>query len=181
MVGSGPVPRADRPPRRSRPGPVAPRRAAPRAPGARSLALALALASGTACAREPAGPRVVVESGGRSHAVEVEVADDDARRERGLMFRRELAEDRGMLFVFPAEGEHAFWMKDTLIPLDMIFVDAAGRVTGVVERARPLSLELRSGGPSKWVLEVPGGWAARRGVKPGDAVRIEGLGRKGAP
>jgi hypothetical protein len=113
--------------------------------------------------------------------VAVEVADDDARRERGLMFRRELAEDRGMLFVFPEVGEHAFWMKDTLIPLDMIFVDAAGRVTGVVERAQPLSLELRSGGPSKWVLEVPGGWAARRGVKAGDVVRIEAPGRAAPP
>jgi hypothetical protein len=86
-----------------------------------------------------------------------------------------------MLFVFGEEGEHAFWMKDTLIPLDMIFVDSAGRVTGVVERAQPLSLQLRSGGPSRWVLEVPGGWAARRGVKAGDTVRVEGIVRAAPP
>jgi len=162
MVRSGPVPR---------------RTARPPVP----VALALALAAGNACAREPTGPRVVVESGGRSHVVAVEVADDDARRERGLMFRRELPEGRGMLFVFGEEGEHAFWMKDTLIPLDMIFVDSAGRVTGVVERAQPLSLQLRSGGPSRWVLEVPGGWAARRGVKAGDTVRVEGIVRAAPP
>jgi uncharacterized membrane protein (UPF0127 family) len=162
MVGSGPVPRA-----------------AARSP--LPFALALALAAGTACAREPAGPRVVVESGGRSHVVAVEVADDDARRERGLMFRRDLPEDRGMLFVFGAEGEHPFWMKDTLIPLDMIFIDSGGRITGIVERAQPLSLQLRSGGPSRFVLEVQGGWAARRGVKAGDTARLEGIVRAAPP
>jgi uncharacterized membrane protein (UPF0127 family) len=145
------------------------------------LGLVLALFAGNACAREPTGPRVVVESGGRSHVVAVEVADDDARRERGLMFRRDLAEDRGMLFVFGTEGEHPFWMKDTLIPLDMIFIDSASRITGIVERAQPLSLQLRSGGPSRWVLEVQGGWAARRGVKAGDTVRIEGIVRASPP
>jgi hypothetical protein len=91
------------------------------------------------------------------------------------MFRRELPEDRGMLFVFEEEGEHPFWMKDTLIPLDMIFIDAKGRITGIAARAQPLSLELRAAGRSRYVLEVVGGWAAERGVRPGDRVRIEGL------
>ncbi|HVP68241.1 MAG TPA: DUF192 domain-containing protein [Anaeromyxobacteraceae bacterium] len=127
-----------------------------------------------ACPRgDAAGPRVVVEAGGRSHVVQVEVADDDAKRQRGLMFRKELADDRGMIFVFDEEGEHSFWMKNTLIPLDLIFIDGQGRVTGIVERAQPLTLEPRLGGPSRYVLEVAGGWAARRGVKAGDRVRIE--------
>jgi hypothetical protein len=124
--------------------------------------------------RPPEVPRVVIESGGRSHPVTVEVADDEASRERGLMFRERLEPGHGMLFVFDEEGEHPFWMKNTLIPLDMIFIDGVGRVSGVVSRAQPGSLEPRSGGRSRYVLEVPGGWAAERGVKKGDRVRFEG-------
>jgi uncharacterized protein len=120
-------------------------------------------------------PQVVVESGGRSHAVVVEVADDDRKREIGLMFRRALDPDRGMLFVFPDEDEHVFWMKNTLVPLDMIFVDGGGRVVGVVTRAEPGSLAPRSGGRSRYVLEVVAGWAEERGVKPGDRVRFRNL------
>lgn len=124
----------------------------------------------------PAGPpRVLVESGGRAHAVTVEVAADPAAWERGLMFRRRLDQDRGMLFVFDEEGEHSFWMKNTLIPLDMIFISGEGRVVGVVSRAEPLSLQSRSGGWCRFVLEVAGGWAASRGVAPGDRVRLENV------
>jgi uncharacterized protein len=126
-------------------------------------------------------PQVVLESGGRSHAVKVEVADDDRKREIGLMFRRELDPDRGMLFVFPEEGEYAFWMKNTLIPLDMIFIDGGGRVVGVVSRAVPLSLGPRSAGRCRYVLEVVGGWAEERGVKAGDRVRFRNLVLPAAP
>ncbi len=142
--------------------------------GAAFLAAVLLLASSPACA-SPTGPRVVLESGGKSLVVQVELADTEAKRERGLMFRKELADGHGMLFLFDEEGEHTFWMKDTLIPLDLIYVDAAGRVTGIVARARPLTLEPRIGGPSKMVLEVPGGWAAANGVRVGDRMRVEGL------
>ena len=81
-----------------------------------ALLFAAALSSTPACAA-PSGPRVILESGGKSHRVQVEIADTDAKRERGLMFRKELPEGRGMLFLFDEEGEHTFWMKDTLIPL----------------------------------------------------------------
>jgi uncharacterized membrane protein (UPF0127 family) len=91
------------------------------------------------------------------------------------MFRERLGDGDGMLFVFGAEDEHAFWMKNTLIPLDMIFVDSQRRVAGVVANATPGSLEPRSAGRSRWVLEVPGGWAAARGVARGDRVVIEEL------
>jgi uncharacterized membrane protein (UPF0127 family) len=93
------------------------------------------------------------------------------------MFRERLGEDEGMLFVFDEEADHRFWMKDTLIPLDLIFADARGTVVGVVASAEPGSLELRSGGRSRLVLEVPGGWAARRGVRPGDRLVVEELPR----
>lgn len=139
-----------------------------------TLAVAIALASTPACAA-PGGPRAILESGGKSLVVQVELADTPEKRERGLMFRKELADGHGMLFLFDEEAEHSFWMKDTLIPLDLIFVDTAGRVTGIVARARPLTLEPRIGGPSRVVLEVPGGWAAANGVKVGDRMRIEGI------
>jgi len=142
-----------------------------------ALLVAATLSSTPACAA-PSGPRVILESGGKSLRVQVEVADTDAKRERGLMFRKELPEGRGMLFLFDEEGEHAFWMKDTLIPLDLIFVDSSGRVTGIIARARPLTLEPRSGGPSRMVLEVPGGWAAAHGVRAGDRMTVEGLAEK---
>jgi len=142
-----------------------------------ALLFAATLSSTPACA-VPSGPRVILESGGKSHRVQVELADTDAKRERGLMFRRELPEGRGMLFLFDEEGDHPFWMKDTLIPLDLIFVDSSGRVTGIIARARPLTLEPRSGGPSRMVLEVPGGWAAAHGVRAGDRMTVEGLAEK---
>jgi len=142
-----------------------------------ALLLAATLSSTPACAA-PSGPRVILESGGKSHRVQVELADTEAKRERGLMFRKELPEGRGMLFLFDEEGEHSFWMKDTLIPLDLIFVDSSGRVTGIVARARPLTLEPRSGGPSRMVLEVPGGWAEAHGVRTGDRMTVEGLAEK---
>ena len=104
-----------------------------------------------------------------------EVARTDAEVERGLMFRGKLGDGEGMLFVFREEGEHVFWMKNTLHPLDMIFVDGARTVTGVVASAAPGSLEPRFGGRSRWVLEVRGGWAAERGVQAGDRVTIEEL------
>lgn len=128
-------------------------------------------------ARPPARPRVVIDSpSGRRTQVEVELARTPQERERGLMFRERLAPGSGMLFLFEDTSDHVFWMKDTLIPLDMIFVDEAGAVVGVVERAEPLSLSPRSiGAPSRYVLEVAGGFAAEHGVRAGDRVRLEGL------
>jgi uncharacterized protein len=129
----------------------------------------------TTAAAQPAV--VVVETrDGRQHRVTVEVARTDAERARGLMNRAELAPDAGMLFLFSETDEHAFWMKNTFIPLDMIFIDEGGRVAGLVERATPGSLALRSiGAPSRYVLEVNGGWAEARAVRPGDRVRFENV------
>ncbi len=137
--------------------------------------MACANANGAA---PPAAPRVVVEAAGGRHAVAVEVARTDEARARGLMFRRSLAPDAGMLFLFEESAEHGFWMQNTLISLDMIFIDEGGRIVGVVARAEPLSTTLRSvGAPSRYVLEVNGGWAAAHGVAPGDRVRFENVPR----
>jgi hypothetical protein len=153
--------------------------------------------AGSACRRESAsgapGPeqppatrapgalplaRVTIESpSGRASTVRAEVARTDADRDRGLMFRERLGDDEGMLFVFDEEADHRFWMKNTLVPLDMIFIDGAGRVVGVVARAAPGTLEPRSAGRSRSVLEVRGGWAAERSVARGDRVTVEELPR----
>jgi uncharacterized membrane protein (UPF0127 family) len=122
---------------------------------------------------------VVVETAaGTRLIVRVELARNDAERSKGLMNRERLEEEAGMLFLFPVSEDHAFWMKNTLIPLDMIFVAEDGRIAGIVERAEPRSLTLRSvGEPSRYVLEVNGGWSARHGVRAGDRVRFENVPR----
>lgn len=124
-----------------------------------------------------APPRVVIESpSGRSSAVRVEVVRTPEALQRGLMFREKLGQDEGMLFVFPATAEHTFWMKDTLIPLDMIFIGEDRSVVGMVLRAEPLTLTPRScGARSRYVLEVNAGWVLTRGIKTGDRVRFEGM------
>ncbi len=151
---------------------------------ARALASALALLLPAACASRPpdapaGAPRVVVETrSGARHVVAVELARTDAERARGLMHRTSLAPDAGMLFLFDETAEHAFWMKNTLIPLDLIFLAEDGRVTGIVARAVPGDLSPRSaGGPSRFVLEVNGGWAETHGVAAGDRVRFENVTR----
>lgn len=102
----------------------------------------------------------------------VEIADTDATREHGLMFRKSLAADRGMLFDFGTPQTVTFWMKNTLIPLDLIFIGKDGRVVTIARNATPMSEALiPSGGPILGVLEVKGGRAAQIGVKPGDEVR----------
>src|SRR3954471_17019357 len=112
----------------------------------------------------PRGHVVLDSAFGGKAAVEVEIAATPDSTQRGLMWRRELAAGKGMLFVFEGEEDHSFWMKNTLIPLDMIFIRADLVVAGVVENAQPRTLTGRSvGRPSHYVLEVPGGWAARAG------------------
>jgi uncharacterized protein len=125
----------------------------------------------------PAPSRVIVESpSGRSRTVRVEVVRTPAEMARGLMFRERLDEDEGMLFVFPESAEHVFWMKNTLIPLDMIFVDEARTVVGIVASAAPETTTPRTvGTPSRFVLEVIGGWSAANEVARGDRVRFEGV------
>jgi uncharacterized protein len=148
--------------------------------GRRAALLVAALAACASSKSPDAGrppARVVIETAaGQRHAVTVELARTEPERVRGLMQREKLAPDAGMLFLFDESEDHSFWMKDTLIPLDMIFVDEGGRVVGVVERAEPLTLSAREiGAPSRYVLEVNGGWAAAHGVRAGDRVRFENV------
>lgn len=107
--------------------------------------------------------------------VRVELATNDEERARGLMYRRKLGVDDGMLFLFPDEAVQSFWMRNTYIPLDMIFIAADGTIAGIVENAAPETETPRTTGKrSRYVLEVNGGWSKRNGVKAGDRVELQG-------
>lgn len=126
-------------------------------------------------APDPAtAPRVVFVTPAGDVTVAVEIADTPAATRRGLMFRRELARDAGMLFVFDTEEPRQFWMKNTYVPLDMIFVTAGLEVAGVVAGAEPLNeTPVGVDKPSKYVIEVNAGFARERGIGPGTRVRLE--------
>src|SRR5438093_7648568 len=140
-----------------------------------TVAAALVLLALLAGCRER-GPMAVIRGPRGAVEVSLEVAATRVARERGLMYRTSLAEGRGMLFVFDADGNHSFWMKNTLIPLDMLFIARDGLVVGIHANATPLSMaNIQVGKPSRYVLEVPGGWAARHGIAAGAQVEFRGL------
>ena len=108
--------------------------------------------------------------------ITVEVVSSPRAVERGLMYRQHLPLDEGMLFLMGEEDIQSFWMRNTLIPLDMMFIDKNFKVVGIVENAEPRSEKSRSVGiPSSYVLEVNGGWSAQNGVAAGTMVKFEGV------
>lgn len=135
--------------------------------------LAGACNDGARRAEKPAapGPSVVLQVAGRS--VQAELALDDYARGRGLMHRTRLEPDAGMLFVFPDEQPRTFWMHDTLIPLDIVFLESSGAVINVA-RGQP-GVErpgYHSARPARMVLELNGGWCEAHGLRPGDVVPV---------
>ena len=115
-------------------------------------------------------PLTIVTSGGR-HSFQVELAETNEDRARGLMFRRTMAPDRGMLFDFKVEEPIAMWMQNTYISLDMLFIRRDGTIARIAERTEPLSTRtIASGEAVPAVLELVGGTAARLGIRPGDRV-----------
>lgn len=153
-----------------------------------ALAAALALAAGLAWtqSREDNGTfrkdKLTIETGRSHFPIEVEVATTVAERAHGLMCRRELAPDHGMLFLYPREDSLLMWMKNTYIPLDMLFIGADGRITRIVSDAKPLSTDIiSSGSPAKAVLELSGGTAARLDIKEGDRIVYPAFVLKRAP
>ena len=137
-----------------------------------ALALVVFLAAWASVRAEGAGPdSLEIATATGRHPFQIEIVDNDASRERGLMDRRYMAADHGMLFEFDREAPVSFWMKNTYIPLDMIFIAPSGVVTHIVANAEPLSERvIPSGGPCIAVLEVNGGTAASIGLKVGDKV-----------
>ena len=114
---------------------------------------------------------LTIESSSGPHRFTVELAETPAQMEQGLMYRQELAPDAGMLFDFKELTMATMWMRNTLIPLDMLFVDARGRIVNIHERAVPRSdAIIAAAAPVRAVIELNGGTAARLGIKPGDRV-----------
>jgi uncharacterized membrane protein (UPF0127 family) len=125
---------------------------------------------------------VVLKPSGRPEVrVRVELARTAAERARGLMFREQLEPDAGMLFIYEGERNLSFWMKNTLIPLDMIFISKELRVVGIVENAVPQTeTSRRIDQPAQFVLEVNAGFAAANGIGPGTEVEFLGIDQDGA-
>ena len=116
--------------------------------------------------------RVTIETAGGPVHFAVEIADDDAERARGLMFRDSLGLDRGMLFDFPDPEMASFWMRNTRISLDIMFIGVDGRILNIAERTTPYSEEsIPAVGLTRAVLEVNAGRAEALGIRPGDRVR----------
>jgi uncharacterized membrane protein (UPF0127 family) len=114
---------------------------------------------------------LVIQSPGKANRFNIEFADTDERRMLGLMHRRQMAADAGMLFDFKRDAPVSMWMRNTLIPLDMLFIDRTGTVVKIHQRAVPLSEAIISSDEAvRAVLELNGGTAARLGLKPGDKV-----------
>lgn len=138
----------------------------------RSAAFAafIAMADGAA-AQEADRFALTVETAQGEHTLQVEVADTPQARSTGLMYRRTLDPDQGMLFDFGGEQPVSMWMKNTYIPLDMVFIGSDRRVKHIARQTTPLSERtVESPVPVRYVLEIKGGWSAELGIAPGDMV-----------
>ena len=140
------------------------------------LFVGLFIAAGPAWAAGQQTLEIATKSG--VHPFSVELATTEAEREKGLMFRKELPEGQGMLFDFHRDQDVGFWMQNTYIPLDMIFIRGDGRILRIAENTEPMSTKvIPSGGPVRFVLEVIAGTARKLGIAPGDRVASPLIGR----
>ena len=114
-------------------------------------------------------PVVTLHLGGKT--VQAEVANREATRDAGLMFRNELGKDNGMLFVFPDSQKRYFWMKNTMIPLSIAFMDAKGNILNILEMPPQTEQTFASDGPARFALEMNAGWFRRNGLHAGDPVQ----------
>ena len=137
--------------------------------------VAILVIAGCAVASAPAGaasfqPLEIVTRNG-VQVFSVEMATTEEEKQTGLMYRKELADGKGMLFDFNPEQEVSMWMKNTYVSLDMIFIRADGRILRIAENTEPLSMKIISSrGPARAVLEVVAGTAQKYGIRPGDRV-----------
>jgi uncharacterized membrane protein (UPF0127 family) len=121
--------------------------------------------------RLPEEPLVIVARDGTRHAFRVEMAVSPEHQAVGLMFRERIGPDEGMLFDWGVPRESSMWMRNTLVPLDMLFIAADGRIINIAANTKPRSTDtILSQGPAKGVLEIAGGTARLLGIKPGDVV-----------
>ena len=137
----------------------------------------LALAAAPALAQQP--PLPTVELGAGMHVIRAEVADSNATRSQGLMRRTSLPPNGGMLFVFDEDAVHCMWMKNTLIPLSVAFLDEAGTVINIADMQPHSEQSHCAARPARYALEMTQGWFAQRGIRAGAPLR--GLDRPKAP
>lgn len=139
-----------------------------------ALLLLLLLVAG--CERAAADTVILQPATGKPVPVSVEIAATPEARQLGLMYRERLDPGTGMLFVFPQAAPQSFWMKNTKIPLDILFIDDTGKIVRLHARTTPFSeASLPSGAPVRFVLEVPGGYSADVGLREGDTVQLGNL------
>ena len=132
------------------------------------LALLFAISTAAACAQLPV---TVLKIG--QHELTAEVANTDETRATGLMHRRMLPENRGMLFIFSGIALHGMWMMNTYVPLSVAFLDRSGVIINIADMTPHTQNAHNAARPAKYALEMNQGWFAKRGIKPGD--RVEGL------
>jgi uncharacterized membrane protein (UPF0127 family) len=131
----------------------------------------------TTASSSTAGPRVIFPDG---YVVRTEVASDDETRQQGLMYRDRMPDATGMIFIFPQVGDYPFWMKNTLIALDMIWIDEHGRIAHITHDVPPCKADPcpnygSTSIPSRYVLETAAGVAKKHNVAAGSVLRFEGL------
>jgi hypothetical protein len=149
--------------------PATPKRTPPGGPDAR-------------CPHDPETPpklrtgKIVFTEAKGAPATTIEVAENDHDRQRGLMYRTKMGDDRGMIFTFAEKDDHTFWMHNTCISLDMLFIDDDGMIVGIEESTPTMSDDTFSVGcNSKYVLELNAGWTRAHGVTAGQKVKLEGI------
>ncbi len=141
----------------------------------RRLLCTLLLAAGAAAAQQPSLPTVQLGAG--MHLIRAEVADRDAARANGLMYRAALAPNGGMLFVFDDSAVHCMWMKNTRLPLSVAFIDEAGAIINIADMQPHTEDSHCAARPARFALEMAQGWFAERGIRAG--TRLRGLEKLG--
>ena len=143
----------------------------------RRLLCALILAAGAAAAQQP--PLPTVQLGAGMHLIRAEVADRDASRATGLMLRTALPPNGGMLFVFEDVAVHCMWMRNTLLPLSVAFLDEHGAIINIADMQPRTEDSHCAARPARYALEMAQGWFAERGIRAG--IRLRGLEKLGKP
>jgi uncharacterized protein len=141
----------------------------------RTLLFLLLVTSGCSSSYKTEQAKLVMPDGKESPVLSLEIADDHAKRQLGLMYRRGLEAHSGMLFIFPEDSPRSFWMKNTFIELDMAFLDSNYRVVSIIRRAKPLTEKAQESGVSaRYVLEVNGGSLEKWGIEKGATLVFSG-------
>ena len=135
------------------------------------LMLAFAALPAHVDAREPTGAPRTMALSINGNAVKAELATDDATRQKGLMFRTHMGKNEGMLFVFPQVAYHAMWMRNTLIPLSVAYLDDSGKIVSIHEMEPQTEISHQAEGPVRYALEMNAGWFSSNKIKSGDNIK----------